>query len=695
MSAAHVPLGPLPVESGVMFRVFSRHAHQLTVVTWAPEAPEPQEHPAHRTEHNIWECMVPGVGVGTRYGLRADGPWDPSAGHVFNPHKLLLDPYAPAVTCGPWDRAWYGHTVDDGGWPAPPFPQLQRDTADSAPVAPWGVVAAPTTGSSPLRTPWAQTVIYEAHVRGLTQAHPLVPYDLRGTYLGVAHPAVVEHLLRLGVTAVELLPVQAIADEPHLALRGAHNYWGYSTLNYFAPTSRYATERARQAGPLAVCEEFGQMVAALHDAGLEVILDVVYNHTCEGGAAGPTLSFRGLDNASYYRLNPDGTYNDSTGCGNTLDFGEDAVVELTLASLRHWVKTYGVDGFRFDLAPSLGRTDEGFSADHRFFQSVAVDPVLAQTKLISEPWDLGPLGWRTGQFPPPWAEWNDTFRDASRTFWVRPESHGISGLVNAMSATPNLFRTDPNRPATRAVNFITAHDGFTLADLVSYNHKHNLENGEQGRDGSDHNLSYNHGHEGVNAGVVIAAQRRRTVRAMLATLILSRGTPMLLGGDEFANSQHGNNNPYCLDSPTSWLDYDWVGNPDHLGNDQIAAVAELVRLRQHIFSRIGVAYCDQALTWWRCTGSPYTGEDHHGHTTLAAQAVITGVDGAAAGWFVINGHNSAHIFAPPPPVSDSWLLMWDSTVPGSGKPAHMMTAGSRFLAPAHSMRVYLPAVPAD
>lgn len=694
MSAAHAPLGPLPVDSGVMFRVFSRHAREMTVVTWEPDA-VPVEHAARRGAGDVWECMVPGAGVGTRYGLRADGPWDPGAGHVFNPAKVLLDPYAPAVADARWDRAWYGHTVDEAGWPAPPFPQLHRDAVDSADVAPWGVVAGPQVGSAPLGTPWAKTMIYEAHVRGLTQGHPLVPNDVRGTYLGVAHPAVVEHLLRLGVTAVELLPVYAIADEPHLALRGAHNYWGYSSLSYFAPSSRYATERARREGPLAVCAEFGRMVAALHEAGLEVILDVVYNHTCEGGVTGPTVSFRGLDNASYYRLNDDGTYNDSTGCGNTLDFGEDAVVELTLASLRHWVTAYGVDGFRFDLAPSLGRTDEGFLTEHPFFRAVAADPVLAGRKLIAEPWDLGPLGWRTGQFPPPWAEWNDTFRDATRTFWVRPEPHGISGLVNAMSATPNLFRTDPNRPATRSVNFVTAHDGFTLADLVSYNNKHNLANGEEGRDGTDHNLSYNHGHEGIDAGVIIAAQRRRTVRAMLATLMLARGTPMLLGGDEFANTQHGNNNPYCLDSPTSWLSYDWLADPAHPGNHQIEAVAELARLRRHIFSRIGIAYCDRALTWWRCSGDPICGDDHQDHMMLAAQAVITGSDGTPAGWFVVNGHNTAHIFVPPPPVSASWLLMWDSTVPGSGKPAQTMTAGARFLAPAHSVRVYLPAIPAD
>jgi len=538
----------------------------------------------------VWRAHVPGVRPGQRYGFRVHGPWDPAAGLRHNPAKLLVDPYARGLV-GELvdDPAIRGHAGDDPYGPA--------DERDSLPFVPHSVVVAEPGGSlAPRpRVPWSETVVYEAHVRGLTQRLEALPEHLRGTYAGLAHPVTIEHLRALGVTTLELLPVHANAPEPHLLARGATNYWGYSTLGFFAPHAAYATRAAQDAGPAAVLDEVRGMVHLLHEAGIEVLLDVVHNHTCEGGADGYHLSWRGLDNAVHY-LHDGATparLADVTGTGNSLDFRRPAVVRAALDSLRYWAEVVGVDGFRFDLAVTLGRGASGFDADHPFLVALQTDPVLSGLKLVAEPWDVGPGGWRTGQFPPPMAEWNDRFRDAVRQFWLadareashgRP-GHGVRDLATRLAGSADLFgHSDPPllRGPVASVSYVTAHDGFTLADLVAYDHKHNLANGEGNRDGTDDNRSWNHGLEGPVAdvtrtagasgtsgtasegggeaafgpGVEIAPLRRRSIRNLLATLVLSAGTPMLTAGDEMGRTQRGNNNAYVQDDETSWVSWD-------------------------------------------------------------------------------------------------------------------------------------------
>ncbi len=528
-------------------------------------------------QHGVWYGHVADVPIGQRYGLRVHGPWEPARGRYHNPAKLLLDPYARAIAFPhvsypehespgrrlPIAPELFGHTVDaalDGRL-------TDLDPRDSAPFAPHAVVAPPAgsaagmataaTAQRPL-TDWADTVLYEAHIKGLTRRLPGVPEHLRGTYAGMGHPATIAHLSRLGVTAVELLPIHAIADETHLARRAAVNYWGYSTLGFFAPHPGYAAS----ADPLGAVTEFREMVSRLHEAGIEVILDVVYNHTCEGGADGPMLSWRGLDAATYYRLDGHGGFVDTTGCGNSLDFRETRVIQLTLDSLRYWVEQMGVDGFRFDLATTLARGRDGFDAGHALLVAMRTDPVLAGVKLIAEPWDIGAFGWRTGQFPPPFAEWNDHFRDGVREFWLAGAARvtrgeapgGVRDLATRLAGSADTF--PPGRGPLASVNFVTAHDGFTLADLTAYSHKHNEANGEDNRDGTDNNRSYAHGIEGPTQDSVVLAARRRTLRNLLGTLLLATGVPMLVAGDEFGRTQHGNNNAYCLDDETTWLDWD-------------------------------------------------------------------------------------------------------------------------------------------
>ncbi|GLY30076.1 glycogen operon protein GlgX homolog [Kineosporia sp. NBRC 101731] len=528
--------------------------------------------------YGIWHGFVPDVQPGQRYGLRVHGPWDPRGGHRHNPAKLLLDPYARAVV--PPEHGLrpelFGHPVDAELKGNP----RAIDHRDSMPYAAHGVVlpASPPGPSTKPHTPWARTVIYETHVRGLTKNLPGVPEGLRGTYAGLAHPATIEYLTGLGVTALELLPVHVSQSEGHLEARGLTNYWGYNTLGFFAPNPAYAAAD----DPVAVVTEFRQMVQTLHEAGLEVLLDVVYNHTCEAGVVGPTLSFRGLDAATYYRLDGDGRDIDFTGCGNSLDSTQARVVQLVLDSLRYWVQEMDIDGFRFDLAPTLARGRNEYHADHPMLVAMRVDPVLAGAKLIAEPWDLGPDGWRTGQFPPPFAEWNDRYRDDVRDFWLTSgarvangeTSGGLRDLGTRIAGSADTF--DASRGPGASVNFISAHDGFTLADLTAYNVKHNQDNGEDNRDGTDNNHSWNHGVEGPTDDLAVLTARRRNIRNMLATLLFSAGVPMLVAGDEFGRSQNGNNNPYSQDSPVSWLDWDLEPWQD----DLLATTRHLVSLRQ-------------------------------------------------------------------------------------------------------------------
>ena len=578
---AHGPyrLGVHVTDTGVDVAVLAPHATavELCLLDGPLDAPTERRVPLSGPRLGHWAASVPGVRPGQRYGLRAHGPWEPAYGLRYNPAKLLVDRYARGLVGdlghGP---ETYGHVVasDLTGNPyGPPDPR------DSAGHVPHGVVVdtralpGPDPAANRPWTPWSRTVVYEAHTKGLTRLHPALPEELRGTYAGLAHPAVIDHLLGLGVTALELLPIHAFTSEPHLVAKGLTNYWGYSTLGFFAPHAAYATAAARAAGPAAVLAELRATVHALHEAGLEVLLDVVYNHTCEGGTDGQHLSWRGLDNAYYYAHGGavPATPADVTGTGNSLDFRRTGVVHQTLDSLRYWADVVGVDGFRFDLAVTLGRSTDGFRADHATYVAAATDPRLAGLKLVAEPWDVGPGGWRTGQFPPPFAEWNDRFRNAVRSFWLADPgraAHGLPGhrvreLATRLSGSVDLFGGgSPGlaRGPRASVNYVTAHDGFTLADLVAYEHKHNSANGEQNRDGSDDNRSWNHGVEGPvqrdSPAADIAPLRRRSLRNLFATLVLSAGTPMITAGDEMGRTQRGNNNAYCQDNEVSWVDWD-------------------------------------------------------------------------------------------------------------------------------------------
>lgn len=593
---------------GVDVAVLASHASavDLCLLDVSPEGEVHERRvPLDGPAYGVWHAHVPGVREGQRYGFRAHGPWDPAAGLRHNPAKLLLDPYARGIVgVLDDDPATRGHVArrdDSGALVGDPYGPA--DPRDSAAHVPHGVVVAPRTGHAPVRrphVPWTDTVIYEAHVKGLTMRLDAVPEHLRGTYAGLAHPATIAHLKSLGVTTIELLPIHAFLSEPHLVAKGLTNYWGYSTAGFFAPHAPYATRAAQEAGPGAVVDEVRGMVHLLHEAGLEVILDVVHNHTCEGGDDGPHLSWRGLDNPVHY-LHDGATparLADVTGTGNSLDFRRARVVQATLDSLRHWAQEIGVDGFRFDLAVTLGRGPSGFDPDHPFLVALQTDPVLNGLKLIAEPWDVGPGGWRTGQFPAPMAEWNDRFRGAARQFWLadpREASHGRPGqgvreLATRLAGSADLFgHSDPPlmRGPVASINFVTAHDGFTLADLVAYEHKHNEANGEDNRDGSDDNRSWNHGVEGrlgtqdatiegLEPGVEIAPLRRRSIRNLMATQILAAGTPMLTAGDEMGRTQRGNNNAYCQDGPLSWVSWDlspWR-------QDLLATTTRLLALRR-------------------------------------------------------------------------------------------------------------------
>ncbi|MBW5485951.1 glycogen debranching protein GlgX [Streptomyces bambusae] len=507
--------------------------------------------------HEIWHGFVPGVRPGTRYGYRVHGRWDPWTGARFNPAKLLLDPYARAVD-GDFrlPPEVYGHVRD---WPQQYIADTVRDDRDSAPYVPKGVVVHDDDDWADdvrPKTPWADSVIYELHVRGFTMRHPDVPAQLRGTYAGLAHPAAVEHLTRLGVTAVELLPVHQFAHEDHLLRRGLRNYWGYNSVGYFAPHAGYSSSgtAGQQVG------EFKRMVRALHAAGIEVILDVVYNHTAEAGELGPTLSLRGIDNRGYYRLQSDQRrYADYTGCGNTLHAGRPHVLRLITDSLRYWVTEMGVDGFRFDLAAALARSMHDVDMLSPFLAVIAQDPVLRRVKLIAEPWDVGAGGYQVGAFPPLWTEWNDRYRDAVRDFW-RGALPDVRDLGYRLSGSSDLYAWGGRRPYA-SVNFVTAHDGFTLRDLVSYERKHNEANGEDNRDGTHDNRSWNCGAEGPTDDARILALRRRQLRNLVTTLLLSTGVPMLVAGDEFGRTQEGNNNAYCQDNPTGWVDWSLLREP--------------------------------------------------------------------------------------------------------------------------------------
>jgi glycogen operon protein len=497
-----------------------------------------------------WHGYIPGVKPGQRYGYRVHGPWAPEHGHRANPAKLLLDPYARAIDGGvSWDEAVFGYRFGDSDG--------ARNDADSARYVPKAVVVDPAyawEGDQPPRRPLHESIIYELHVKGFTARHPALPPELRGTYAGLAHPAVVDHLVKLGITAVELMPVHAFVHDSVLVERGLRNYWGYNSIGYFAPHGEYSSsgQDGEQVG------EFRDMVRTLHRSGIEVILDVVYNHTAEGNHLGPTLSFKGIDNAAYYRLVTDRRqyYMDYTGTGNTLNVRHPHVLQLLMDSLRYWVLEMHVDGFRFDLAATLARELHAVDRLSAFFDLIQQDPVVSQVKLIAEPWDVGEGGYQVGNFPPQWSEWNGKYRDTVRDYW-RGQDQTLAEYASRFTGSSDLYESSGRRPLA-SINFVTAHDGFTLRDLVSYNEKHNEANGEGNADGESHNRSWNMGAEGDTDERAILAARRTQQRNFLATLFLSQGVPMLLAGDELGRTQRGNNNAYCQDNEVSWLDWDRV-----------------------------------------------------------------------------------------------------------------------------------------
>ncbi|MGH3616384.1 MAG: glycogen debranching protein GlgX [Pseudonocardia sp.] len=546
------PFGATYDGAGTNFAIFSEVAERVDLCLFAADErddPTGAETRVRLTEVDgfVWHCYLPGVGPGQRYGLRVHGPHDPAVGLRCNPAKLLIDPYAKAVD-GPvlWDEAAFGYPFGDPD---------ERDDVDSAPFVPKSVVVSPffDWGSDRApKTPYHETVIYEAHVRGLTIAHPDIPEELRGTFTGLAHPVMIEHLRSVGTTAVELMPVHEFITDHHLQQKGLTNYWGYNTVAFLAPHHAYAAANHQ---PGSQVQEFKAMVRDLHGAGIEVILDVVYNHTAEGNHLGPTLSLRGLDNAAYYRLMEDDQryYRDYTGTGNSLNARHPHTLQLIMDSVRYWVTEMHVDGFRFDLASTLAREFYDVDRLSAFFDLVQQDPVISQAKLIAEPWDVGPGGYQVGNFPPLWTEWNAKFRDTVRDFW-RGEPGSLGEFASRITGSSDLYQDDGRRPHA-SINFVTCHDGFTLADLVSYNEKHNEANGEDGNDGENHNRSWNSGVEGPTDDATILELRARQQRNIIATLMVSQGVPMLAHGDEFGRTQGGNNNVYCQNSEISWTDW--------------------------------------------------------------------------------------------------------------------------------------------
>jgi isoamylase len=631
---------------GTHFALFSQHAARVQLCLFTPPADvesdriELQKGPDH-----VWQAYLPQVAPGQHYGYRVHGPHAPADGHRFNPAKLLLDPYAKAISGTiRWNDALTGYPVQR----TDPDRDLSLDSQDSALVMPKCVVVDPAfnwEGDRQLRMPWERTVIYECHVKGMTMLHPHVPEHLRGTYLGLSTDPILEHLTSLGVTAVELLPVHHIANERRLTELGLTNYWGYSSISYFAPDTRFAS-----GGRGEQVTEFKSMVKRFHRAGIEVILDVVYNHTAEGNHLGPTLSFRGIDNQAYYRPHADGAryYADFTGCGNTVDVRHPRTRQLVLDSLRYWVTEMHVDGFRFDIAPVLARGDNGVDMAGEFLTSVRQDPVLSRVKLIAEPWDLGPGGYQTGRFPAGWSEWNDKYRNTVRGFWRGDQ--GLSpDLATRLTGSGDLYQSAGRTPQA-SVNFVTCHDGFTLHDLVSYEAKHNLANGEHNRDGSDYNLSRNWGTEGPTEATRTVNMRERMKRNFMATLAFSQGVPMLSHGDEVGRTQAGNNNAYCHDSPFTWID--WRLTP---------AQQDLLRFTREVFAiRTGAAVLRRAaffaseagaesgtkeLTWLTPEGKEMSEHEWRDHGNHILGMLMRGEDEAVL--LLLNGGGRSKPFALP------------------------------------------------
>jgi isoamylase len=592
------PLGATWDGRGINFALFSANGEQVELCLFDETGRrEVRRLTLPARTGDIWHGYLAGARPGLKYGYRVHGPYAPGRGHRFNPHKLLLDPYARAITGAfTWHRANFAYDLDS------PSGDLSFETTDNAPFVPKGIVTPPSAANlSRLETPWHDTVIYEMHVKGMTQRHPDVPAPLRGTFAALTAPAIVDHMRSLGVTAIELLPVFAFADETHLVRRGLANYWGYNPVSFFALDPRYLA-----GGGLR------EVVDIYHAAGIEVLVDVVYNHTAEGDRLGPTLSLRGIDNASYYWLDDHGNDVNYSGCGNTLNVCHPQVQRLVLDSLKHLAWSTGIDGFRFDLAATLARTPRGFCLDTSLAAMIARDPQLSALKLIAEPWDVG--GHILGHLPPPWREWNDRYRDTMRAFW-RGDAHMAGRAATALAGSSNDMRAP-----LRGINFITAHDGFTLEDLVSYARKHNDANGEGGRDGTDHNLSANYGAEGPDES--LRPLRDRQKRNFIASLMLSQGVPMMLAGDEFGQTQGGNNNAYCQDNDTTWLDWGLL----EANRDLVDFVRQVIALRKSYPALRREAFFtgDNDIIWLRPDGAPMTETDWNDPARYAFGFMIAG-----------------------------------------------------------------------
>jgi glycogen operon protein len=663
------PLGAHWDGNGTNFALFSANATKVEVCLFDGDKETRIELPEYTDE--IFHGYLPDIAPGQFYGYRVHGPYEPEKGHRFNPNKLLLDPYARAhAGTLQWDPAVFGYKMETGD-------DLTFDERDSAPFMPKCVVVdrdfdwTGEAGRQPV--PWDRTIVYETHVKGFTKLHPDVPEKLRGTYAGFGSKPVVDYLRDLGITSVELLPVHTFINDDYLLKKKLVNYWGYNTIGFFAPDPRYASDVPNS------LREFKEMVAALHAGGLEVILDVVYNHTAEGNELGPTLSFKGIDNASYYRLMPDKPryYINDTGTGNTVNLSHANVIRMVTDSLRYWVREMHIDGFRFDLGTILAREVSGFTEQSGFLKAVNQDPLLTTVKLIAEPWDIGPGGYQVGGFPPGWAEWNDKFRDTTRDFW-RGEAP-VADLAPRLAASGDMFNHQGRR-AWASVNFITAHDGFTLNDNFSYNEKHNEANGEDNKDGHSHNRSWNCGVEGPTDDKDIIALRERQKRNMLATLLFAQGTPMLLGGDEFGRTQQGNNNAYCQDSEISWFDWKWTqeGNDLHAFTKRLIGLlgdCSVLRRSRFLTGEHDPQLDVRDVTWINANGGPM--QDEHwkdGNVKcfgmlLDGRAQKTGIRRQAVDetmLLIFNGFEGVVEFAMPEAFGGKgWELLVDTNMPAA------------------------------
>ncbi|MFA7566759.1 MAG: glycogen debranching protein GlgX [Alkalispirochaeta sp.] len=620
------PLGATWDGSGVNFALFSQHAQSVTLCLFDPTGQqEVARLPLPEYTNEIWHAYLPDLRPGQLYGYRVDGPYRPEEGHRFNSNKLLMDPYARGLTGELiWNDALFGYVVGSKD------EDTSFDERDSASYVPKCRVIdnAFTWGRSPKpETPMDQSIIYELHPRGFTMLHPDIPQSIRGTFRALARPEIVDYLRDLGITAIELLPIHAFVRDRRLVERGLTNYWGYNSIGFFAPDNQYLADNR--------IEDFKTLVQVMHDAGIEVILDVVYNHTAEGNHMGPTLSFRGIDNASYYSLMPDAPryYQDFTGTGNSLELLHPQVLRMVTDSLRYWTKDMQVDGFRFDLATTLARVHGKYEWNSSFFNILAQDPVLSSAKIIAEPWDTGPDGYQLGNFPPGWSEWNDKYRDTVRSFW-KGDAGKLPELASRLSGSADLYNRQGRRPWA-SINFVTAHDGFTLHDLVSYNEKHNEANGEDNKDGNNNNLSWNFGVEGPTDSPRIQELRFRQMRNFLGTLLLSQGVPMITAGDEIARSQNGNNNPYCQDNRVSWMP--WEDEHSQAGRRLLQFTRKLIRLRQdHVVLRRSRFFHGQIIpgtedvrdvTWLTSEGRQMTEEDWHNPKLRSLQILISGEAG--------------------------------------------------------------------